>query len=1063
MKKNYAMSLLFLLGFLGSIPLYAQQTVKGKVTAQGDGTPLPGVSIVIQGSSTGTVSDLDGNYSLSVPGAESVLVYSFIGYETQRKIVGNTTEINIQLAEDISQLGEVVVTALGITRDERSIGYATQEVQGENLTYTKEQNVLGSLSGKVAGVQVTGSSGASMGGTQKIKIRGVNSISGGGEPLMVVDGTPISNSNFSGSSGQDYGNLGQDINPEDIETINVLKGPTASALYGIRGQYGVIMITTKKGKKGSDVKVELSSAVFVDKVSNLMPYQNLYGGGSSQTWRTLPNGDKYVDMSVDESWGPKMDGTLARHVMSFYPQDPTYEQLTPFVPHPDNIKDYYETGTNVNNGVTITGGGANSNFRVSVNDTRIQGIEPNTSLRRNNVGLGLGIDLTKKLKVTTNINYAANKGRRPGQGSEDGSRYLGQWFQRSLDMNRLKDYQYDDGTFLHWNLRRPSSSTGEVTNFNPLYWANPYFLAYENYSDDSRDRFFGDVGLSYQITPELKVSGFVRSDMYTQNIDSRASFGGTGVPGYSVGKYQNTEMNYEILAQYSKTWNKLSLDANLGGNIYDRDYSYLSMATVGGLSSPGFYNIDASIDRPSTTSYQLRKTIRSAYAMVSLGYNNTYFVDASIRNDNSSTLPVDDNSYVYPSISTSVVFSEWIKSELMTLGKLRLSYAQAGSDLSPYSTTPFFNVGTVYSGDQTVNTLSVPDNLNNPSIKPSFAHSYEAGVDFKFYEGRVGLSFTYYNQRNENQILNLDLSGASGYGSATINAGKIVNRGIELAITATPFRSENFNWDVSFNVSRNRNEVVELYPGIDVYQYGSTTYSSTSSYLNSYVGKSFGSLVGQAYQRDEATGKILLGSNNMPLYTDATYDFGTVLPDFNGGFQNVLNYKNFQLAAMIDFQAGGQFFSRSKMLAVRTGLDPLSAATNDNGMNVRDPLSEGGGVKVEGISAETGEEVTAYVDAKAYYGVVARRIYEDWLYDASFIRLREISLNYNFSKGQYAKLPVENVRIGLVGRNLAMLFQNAPKGINPAELSTGSQDIGWYESGQLPSVRSFGFNLNVTF
>lgn len=1063
MKKNYAITLLFLLGFLASIPLYAQQTVKGKVTAQEDGMPLPGVSIVVQGSSTGTVTDLDGNYTIAVTGAEAVLVYSFIGYETQRKIVGNNSEINISLSEDISQLGEVVVTALGITRDERSIGYSTQEVKGENLTYTKEQNVLGSLSGKVAGVQVTGSSGASMGGTQKIKIRGVNSISGGGEPLMVVDGTPISNSNFSGSSGQDYGNLGQDINPEDIETINVLKGPAASALYGIRGQYGVIMITTKKGKKGSDVKVELSSAVFVDKVTNLMPYQNLYGGGSSQTWRTLPNGDKYVDMSVDESWGPKTDGTLVRQIMSFYPQDPTYGQLTPFQAYPDNIKDYYETGTNVNNGVTITGGGTNSNFRVSLNDTRIQGVEPNTSLKRNNVGLGLGVDLTKKLKLTTNVNYAANKGRRPGQGSEDGSRYLGQWFQRSMDMNRLKDYQYEDGTFLNWNLRRPSSSTGEITNYNPLYWANPYFLAYENYSDDNRDRFFGDVGISYQIMPELKLSAFVRSDMYTQNINSRASFGGTGNPGYSIGKYQNTEMNYEILAQYNKVWNKFSLDANVGGNLYDRNYSYLSMATVGGLTSPGFYNINASIDRPSTSSYQQKKQIKSAYAMVSLGYNNTYFVDASLRNDNSSTLPLDNNSYWYPSISTSLVFSEWIKSDVMTLGKLRLSYAQAGSDLSPYSTTSFFNVGSTYTGASTVNTLSVPDNLNNPNIKPSFAHSYEAGVDFKFYEGRVGLSFTYYNQRNENQILNLDVSGTSGFGSATINAGEIVNKGLELAITATPFRSEKFNWDMSFNVSRNRNEVVELYPGIDVYQYGSTTYSSTSSYLNSYVGKPFGSLVGQAYQRDEATGKILLGSNNMPLYTDATHDFGTVLPDFNGGFQNVLNYQNFQLAAMIDFQAGGQFFSRSKMLAVRTGLDPLSAAINDNGMNVRDPLAEGGGVKVEGISDETGEEVTAYVDAKAYYGVVARRIYEDWLYDASFIRLREVSLSYNFGKAQYAKLPVENVRVALVGRNLAMLFQNAPKGINPAELSTGSQAIGWYESGQLPSVRSFGVNLNVTF
>ncbi len=1063
MKKSYALTMLFLMGFLASFPLYAQQTLSGKVTSQDDGAPIPGVSIVIQGTSTGVVSDIDGNYSITVPGPESVVVFSFIGFQTQRITAGNNSTLNVILATEDSQLDEVVVTALGITRDERSIGYATQQVSGENLTFTKEQNVLGSLSGKVAGVQVVGASGASMGGTQKIKIRGVNSISGVGEPLMVVDGTPISNANFSGSGGQDYGNLGQDVNPEDIESINVLKGPAASALYGIRGQYGVVMITTKKGKKGSTVRVELNSAVSVENVYNLMPYQNLYGGGSSQTWRTLPNGDRYVDMAVDESWGPKMDGTLARHIQSFFPQDPTYGQLTPFDPQPNNIRDYYETGTNVNNGVTVTGGGANSNFRISLNDTRIQGIEPNTMLKRNNVGVSLGVDLTSKLRLSTNVTYAANKGRRPGQGSEDGSRYMGQWFQRNLDMNRLRDYKYDDGTFLHWNVRRPSTVTGELTNPAPLYWANPYFLAYENYSDDNRDRFFGDVGLSYQILPELKLSGFVRSDMYTQNIDSRAAFGGIGNPGYSIGKYQNREMNYEFLAQYTKSWGNFSLDANVGGNMYDRDYSYLSMATVGGLSSPGFYNINASIDRPSTTSYRLRKQINSVYGMVSLGYNNTYFIDASIRNDNSSTLPVNNNSYWYPSISTSWVFSELIESSMLTLGKLRLSYAQAGSDLNPYNTTPFFSVGTVYTGSPTVNTLAVPDNLNNPNIKPSFAHSYEAGADFKFYEGRFGLALTYYFQRNENQILNLDISGASGYGSATINAGKIENKGLEIALTASPIQSNVFNWDILFNISRNRNKVVELYPGIDVYQYGSTTYSSTTSYLNSYVGKPFGSLVGQAYRRDPASGKILLDQNNLPLFTDATHDFGTVLPDFNGGLQNTLSYKNFQLAAMIDYQIGGQFFSRSKMLAVRTGLDPLSAAINDKGFNVRDAVADGGGVRVDGVSAETGEAITAYVNPQNYYGVVARRIYEDWLYDASFVRLREVSISYNFSKAQLGSLPVENIRLGLIGRNLAMIFQNAPKGINPAELSTGSQSIGWFESGQLPTVRSVGFNLNVTF
>src|SRR5690606_24964824 len=311
-------------------------------------------------------------YTLTLPDGDGILQFSYIGFETRDIPVNNQSVIDIALNADITSLNVVVVTALGITREERSLGYATQQVDGESLTFTKEQNVLGSLAGKIAGVQVVGSSGASMGGTQKIKIRGVNSITGGDQPLIVVDGTPISNANYAGSAGVDFGNLGQDVNPEDVATVNVLKGPAASELYGISVWYGVIMITTKKGARQQPVSVELNSAFFVEKASNFMPYQNLYGGGSSQTWRTLPNGDRYVDFAVDESWGPRMDGTLVRHVFSFYPQDPEYGQLRPFVPYPDNIKDYFETGINVNNGISVSGGTANSRFRVSFNDTRIQ-------------------------------------------------------------------------------------------------------------------------------------------------------------------------------------------------------------------------------------------------------------------------------------------------------------------------------------------------------------------------------------------------------------------------------------------------------------------------------------------------------------------------------------------------------------------------------------------------------------------------------------------------------------------------------------------------------------------
>jgi len=1046
----------------------------GTVNSAREKNPLPGVTVIVKGTSNGTTTDASGNYRLQVSSPNPVLIFSFIGYLQQEVTVGNQTVLNITLAEDEKTLQEVVVTALGIKREERSLGYSTQAVAGENLTLTKEQNVIGSLAGKVAGVQVTSASGSSMGGTQKIKIRGVNSITGGDQPLLVVDGTPISNANFGGSDQADYGNLGQDINPEDIESVTVLKGPAASALYGIRGQYGVLMITTKKGSKGpKKVTIQLNSAFSVERVGNFMPLQNLYGGGSSQTWRTLPNGQKYVDMSVDESWGPKMDGTEVRQVFSFYPQDPEYGQLTPFVAHPDNIKDYYETGHNLNNGVTIAGGNENSTFRLSFNDTRIGGVEPNTWLRRNNVGVSAGLDLTKKLNVSTNINYARNNAQRPFQGSEYGARYMVQWFQRNVDMERLKNYQYEDGTFLNWNLNRPNATTGQITNFKPLYWNNPYFEAYENPSNDSRDRIFGDIGLSYQVLPALKLSGFIRSDMFTQNIDGRVGFGGQETfPGYSVSKYQNNETNYEFLGQYAKEFGEFSLSGNFGANLYTRRYSYLSQATVGGLSSPGFYNIEASINRPLTSNYLLRKEIRSMFGMVSLGYKNTYFLDASLRNDISSALPTNNNSYWYPSVSGSFVFSELAQWRLLSLGKVRLSYAQAGSDLNPYETTMAYSVGTVYSGTTPINTLAVPDNLNNPIIKPAFAHSYEAGLDLKFFNNRLGVDFTLYQQRNQDQIIRLDVSGASGYGSATINAGLIENKGIELTLTGTPVKHELFSWDASFNLSRNRNKVVELYPGIDTYTYGSTTYSSVTSYLNSYVGKTFGSLVGQAYQRDPNTGKILLGSNNLPLFTTATHDFGSVIPDMTGGFQNTFRIWKFDLSAMVDYQVGGKFFSRSKMLAVRTGQAEETAAINDNGKNIRDPLAEGGGIKVEGIYGPgiikngtdvSGQEVTAYVDPQAYYGVVARRIYEDWVVDASYIKLREVRLGYTLDKAMLNWLPFARVNLALIARNPAMLWQKAPKGIDPSEVSTGSQAISWYESGQSNTVRSYGVNLNITF
>lgn len=1054
-----ALSLMFLLGNTGAV--FAQQhVVTGTIYDAQTNATLPAVNVMVASTMQGSVSDEQGRYRITMPSASDTLVFSFIGYERQIVSVDGRNEINVYLNPGVELLESVVVTALGITREERSIGYAAQQVDGENLTFTNEQNVLGSLAGKVAGVQVVGASGASMGGTSKIKIRGVNSIGAGDEPLIVVDGTPISNVNYAGSAGRDYGNLAQDINPEDIESVNVLKGPAASALYGIRGQHGVILITTRQGRRGADrFTVELSSSASIENVTNIMPYQNLYGGGYSQTFPTLANGDPYVQVNADESWGPRMDGQMVRHFYSFFPQDPGYGQLAPFTAHPNNIRDFYEMGTNFSQNIVVSGGGQNSRLRFSFNDTRISGIEPNTFLNRNNVGLSAGMDLNEQWNVSTNLNYARNNAQRPSAGAEAGSRYFGQWFQRSVDINRLRDYRYDDGTPLHWNIRLPNASTGIAANLAPLYFANPFFNAYENPTNDSRDRLFGNVGVTFRPIPRVSVSGFVRGDMFTQNIEGRNAFGGTGTPAYSVGKYQNREMNYELLAQYDERWGDFSLSANAGTNVYDRHYTYVSQSTVGGLSAPGFYNISASINRPNTSSYRLQKRVVSGYGLLSLGYQDTYFIDASIRNDRSSALPTDNNSYWYPSVSGSFVFSELLNWAPLSLGKLRASYAQAGSDLSPYQTTPVYAVGSAYGG---ISTLAIPSRLNNPNIEPSFANSVEAGVDLNFGR-RFELNLTLYQQQNRNQIIPLDVSGASGFGSATINAGLIQNEGIELTLSGTPVLTQAFTWDALVNLGRNRNQVVELYPGIDVYGYSWTTYSSVTTYLNSYEGQSYGSIVGQAYQRDPATGMILLGDNNLPLYTDATHNFGSAVPDLTGGFQNVFTYMGFDLAAMIDFQVGGLFFSRSASLADRTGLSERSAATNDRGMNVRDPIDAGGGVRVEGVRASTGEQVVAYVDPRSYYGVLGQRIAEEYIYDASYVKLREIRLGYNLNPALIQSLPFSRARISLIARNPLTIWQDAPKGLDPSQLSTGSMALSWYEGGQLNTVRSFGLNLNLTY
>ncbi|TKC09978.1 SusC/RagA family TonB-linked outer membrane protein [Pedobacter polaris] len=1080
--------ILILFGFLlFATVTFAQKTIRGKVVDATDGKGIPGVSVLVKGTTSGATTQTDGSYAINVPSDGTTLVFKYLGFATQEVAIGSKSEINITLASSAETLEGVIVTALGIKRSEKSVGYSVQVVKGGDLTMTKDNNVIGALAGKIAGAQVTGSSGANLGGTQKIKLRGVNSVTGGGSPLIVIDGTPFNNGNFSNSdaNGVDLGNLAQDLNPEDIETISVLKGPAAAALYGSRGQYGAILYTTKKGKEGK-MTVEFNTSNMMEKVGNFTPMQNIYGVGNNQTFLTFGattplSGQKYVTGN-DESWGPKMDGTPIRMYFSFYPQDSRFGQLTPFSPQPNNIKDFYETGFNTNNGITIAGGNEKINLRLSYNNTYIKGTYPNTNLKRNNLGLSSSIKITEKLTAGANLNYANNDGIRPVQGYQGSFTGASQWFQRNIDIKELKDYKYPDGTIKNWNVNpsTAAATAGIILTNNPSDWNNPYFDAYENLNLDDRDRFFGDINLSYQVLPELKLSGFVRSDMYVQRLRNYRALGGRFIggtaDGYSEGKYQNTENNYEFLAQYNKSFGDISLNVNAGANLLTQEYSYLSQSTAGGLVSPGWFNIAASVDRPVANGYLRKKQVRSVYGMASLGYKDIYFIDATIRNDVSSALPSNNNSYVYPSVSGSVVFSELLKWKPLSFGKFRMSYAVAGSDLSAYEISPVYVAGTVYTGTPVINTQTLPSVLRNPNIEPSFANSFEVGTELKFLNNRVGLDFTYYNQLNENQIINLTVSPASGYGATVVNAGKIRNKGIELSLNAIPIKSNNFTWNTVLNFNKNNNMVEELHPDVKLLTLGSNVYSNQTVFLYAEEGKEFGSIVGPGYAKDPSTGKILLDAADQPV-RQLGVDFGSAIPDFTGGFRNTFKYKNLDLGVMIDFQKGGNFMSWTNMLAAKAGTAEITAAMNDKGFNIREPLANGGGVKVSGIYAPGtiktinsvptnvgGQEFTGYVDAREYYrNRLGTYIYDEWIYDASYIKLREVTLGYTLSNKLLAKTPFSSVRIAAIARNPLMIWQKAPKGVDPSELSSGSGSVSWIEKGELQTVRSFGFNLSVKF
>ena len=1086
--KKFLMAQFLLLLF--SLPVLAQDVaITGTVTSTEDASTLPGVNIAIKGTTRGTSSGADGTYQLNVP-AGATLVFSFIGFTTQEIAVGNRTAVNVSLVTDAAQLQEVVVTALGIKRDAKSVSFATQQINQEQLQVVRQADAGNALAGKIAGLQVLSQAGSKLGSGAVVRIRGAASLVDK-NPLYVVDGTPMTGDADTPPS--------LDINPDDIENISVLKGPNATALYGQRGDAGVIVITTKKGLTRKGIGVDINSTTTFDRVNVIPKYQNEYGGGGASAFRTFTwatgnpvewqalNGKRYHDYSDDASWGPRMDGGEHIPWYAWYPGNPYSFQTAAYTPQPNNVRNYYNTGRTLNNGVSLRAGGTGYNVRLSFNNLDQTGVLPNTSLKRNYITAATSFDLGKNLTAGLNLNYTTE---RLGGEFDDaysnlsGSGSFNQWFHRDLDMSKLRElrgFKTPTGAFASWNHSNPTATTNfSSPAFNRgNYWYNWYsYLDNINFTNN-RDRLFGDVNLAYKFNDHFRVQGWLRRNQRNTNFENKTpnvleiSASQTGLKAeYETGQITDREDNYEFLTSYDDTFGKdFTLSANVGGNIRDNRYTRVDLATTGGLFVPDLYTIGNSIGTSSQTNLRYTKTVRSLYGRASLGWRDLVFLEVTGRNDWSSALPADNNSYFYPSVGGSFVFSELTRNALpfLSFGKLRGSWAQVGSDLSPYQLALTYQVNQFKYGN-TNSLITTPNLLTNANIIPSLSSAFEAGVDLRFLRNRAGLAFTYYSENKINEILNVDVTTASGFQQQVINAGRIERNGIEIQLDGKPIVGKDFNWDVTLNFARNNSRIISLAPGVNSIQatsstpFGSTgqSYSTNDQFGYSYVIHSTGVDNGGNNRWGQLRGNGIVYQNGQPvLNDDGTFQFapntyfGSVLPDFTGGFVNTLRYKGFALGLSLDFQKGGKYFSLSNFWGTYSGLYAETAATNDKGKNVRDEVANGGGVRVRGVS-ETGEAVDTYVPAYDYYHQFGNNsIIDNSVFSASYVKLREVSFGYSLPIK--ANKYIQAVNLSVVARNPWLIYAANPN-IDPSELADR-----FGENGQQPGTRSLGFNVRLSF
>lgn len=1007
------------------------------------GAPINAATIFSSTANVGTQTREDGTYRLVLPNttaqnASIRLSARRLGFRESSVTVtlrGATTEQNFTLEASAVQLTGVVVSALSLQREKATIGTSQQQLGTEDVTRTRDPNIVNSLSGKVSGVQITGS--GNLGGSSRIVIRGASSINGNNQPLFIVDGVPVSNNDNNSASaatangGYDFGNAIRDLNPDDIATITVLKGPNAAALYGSRAANGAVVITTRSGRGTEGTRVTLNSYLTMDSFSRLPKYQNLYGQGAGGEFQFVDGAGGGVNDALDQSFGPRLDGRLIDQFTG--PQQP-------WVPAPNNVKDYFQTGATLVNNLSIVAASGPANARLSVSNEQVKGIIPNSALRKMTASLNGGIQVNDRLNTSASIQYIQNTGiNRPGTGYNVSPLEQFIWFGRQVNTDTLRKTQYD--------------AQGNLFNWNYNYHNNPYWLQQYNPERDQRDRVIAQATVQYQLLPWLRVLGRSGTDSYRENLDLQWAQGNLAwadpsyAGAFNFTNNRQTATNSEAILTAQQTFGRFALTGNLGGSIVRNSFASNNTATAG-LTVPGIYNLSNAAITPTVTNFNQRFGENSVYGSAVMTFNQWWTVEATARNDWSSTLPKENASYFYPSVNTSIILSDLFPSisrTPFTYVKLRGGYAEVGAPATPYQLQSTYNGLANKFGSSPLFTFS--NTIANQNLKPERTMGAEGGVEIGMWGDRVVFDGTYYNKITKDQILALTIAPATGFAAKAINAGQISNRGVEAALTLRPVRRPNFEWTSTVNFSRNRNKVDALAPGLSTVILG----TNWSVNVEAREGQPQGVLFGAPYLRDSTTGQLIT-SGGLPQADAANRRvLGNYNPDWTGGWFNEFRHKNLGLSFLIDVKRGGQTFSSGNMFATYAGV--LQSTIPGREVDFDDP-----GITVQGIDDETGQPNTTKVTAEEYYQSLYG-IHEAFVSDAGFVKLREVRLSWDLPTNLARSLRLSSGNVALVGRNLWMKtkFPN----FDP-ENAYSSGNVQGFDFASLPTTRTFGINLTIT-